>query len=138
MAASGGEVHVLDAGGAGALQRARGLRALAAQFDVVLLHVYVEDIVPLLAFFDAAHPTPVAFMVQADHQFFMGLSASQLVVHLTAPLLGREHDLDRGEAFAAVPVDRGEDAAHAGYLGGGRPGRRTILGRRPRHLDNQR
>jgi glycosyltransferase involved in cell wall biosynthesis len=104
VAASGGEVHVLDAGGAGALQRARGLRALAAQFDVVLLHVYVEDIVPLLAFFDATHPTPVAFMVQADHQFFMGLSASQLVVHL------------RESGAQLSDTRRGVDAARTGFL----------------------
>ncbi len=104
VAASGGEVHVLDAGGAGALQRARALRALADQFDAVLLHVYVEDVVPLLAFFDAAHPTPVVFMVQADHQFFMGLGATQLVVHL------------RESGAVLSRARRGVDAQRTGFL----------------------
>jgi glycosyltransferase involved in cell wall biosynthesis len=104
VARSGGSVHVLDAGKVGAIERARALRALADGTDVVLLHVYVEDIVPLIAFFDASRGPPIVFVMQADHQFFAGLTTAQIVVHL------------RESGIQLSVARRGVDAQRLGFL----------------------
>jgi len=79
---SGGTCHVLDA--EDVIGRARALRRIARNADVVFLHVYPEDVVPLIAFANRAGLPPTAFVVQADHQFCLGMSISDLVVHLRA------------------------------------------------------
>jgi hypothetical protein len=77
-----GQVHVLDAGGRNAIERARALRELAQTFDVVFLHLYVEDVVPVIAFADRRGLPPIIFVVQADHQFWTGASVCDGFVHL--------------------------------------------------------
>ncbi len=80
--ASGGKIHILDSGKADLLTRAARLRRAALEADVVFLHVYVEDVVPTMAFFDREGLPPVVYVMQADHQFFVGLTASDLTVHM--------------------------------------------------------
>jgi glycosyltransferase involved in cell wall biosynthesis len=46
------------------------------------LHVYIEDVVPTIAFANKANMPPIIFVVQADHQFWIGVSISDLFVHL--------------------------------------------------------
>ncbi len=82
VASRGGRVHVLDREGADAIQRARALRKIARDVDVVFLHVYVEDVVPVIAFADKAGLPPIVFVVQADHQFWVGVSVCDVFVHL--------------------------------------------------------
>ena len=80
VATSGGTSHVLDA--EDVIGRARALRRIARNADVVFLHVYPEDVVPLIAFANRANLPPIAFVVQADHQFWLGVGISDLIVHL--------------------------------------------------------
>jgi glycosyltransferase involved in cell wall biosynthesis len=82
VSARGGSIHVLDTAGAEPLERARALRRLASDADVVFLHVYVEDVIPVIAFASRAGLPPIVFVVQADHQFWTGLSVCDLFVHL--------------------------------------------------------
>ena len=82
VAASGGSIHHLDDAGADIRQRATKLREAALGVDAVFLHVYVEDIIPSLAFADTAGLPPIVFVMQADHQFLTGISCSNLVLHM--------------------------------------------------------
>lgn len=102
VSTAGGTVHVLDRGGAHAIQRAASLRQAATEADVVFLHVYPEDVVPVMAFADRAGLPPIVFVAQADHQFWMGLSACDLFVHLreSGRLLSRRR---RGIDSAVMP-----------------------------------
>ena len=50
VAMANGSVHVLDSERENVLKRAQKLRRIAESFDVVVLHVYPEDVVPLIAF----------------------------------------------------------------------------------------
>lgn len=106
---SGGSIHVLDEADHHALARAARLREVAAGYDAVFLHIYVEDIVPTMAFYDRDGVPPVVFVVQADHQFFVGLGASDMVAHmrasgaeLSAARRGVRPDRD---SFLPIPLD---------------------------------
>jgi hypothetical protein len=93
-------VHVLDRAGANVLQRARALRDLAKDVDIVFLHVYVEDIVPVMAFADKTGLPPIVFVVQADHQFWAGVSVCDAFLHL------RESGIALSEQRRGVPRER--------------------------------
>ena len=106
VASSGGQVHVLDRGGADPVQRARVLRNLARDVDVVFLHVYPEDVVPVLAFSDKAGLPRVVFVAHADHQLWVGVSVCDLFVHLreTGLLLSAERRGIPPSRMALLPI----------------------------------
>jgi hypothetical protein len=83
VARRGGVLYNLEeSSGLDPIARARTLRQACAGVDAVFLHIYIEDVIPLLAFADRTDLPPIVFVVQADHQFFTALSISDLVVHL--------------------------------------------------------
>jgi glycosyltransferase involved in cell wall biosynthesis len=61
--------------------RAETLRQIASANDIVLLHTHPFDCLPLVAFGHTDRP-PVAFVDHADHVFWVGRPAADLVVHL--------------------------------------------------------
>ena len=71
--ASGGRLVELDHR-APALERARAVRELAAEADVVVLHVHPNDPVPVLALAAAGERPPVVFFNHSDHVFWLGAS----------------------------------------------------------------
>jgi glycosyltransferase involved in cell wall biosynthesis len=79
---TGGEVHVLDREAEGPVAKARALRRVAARADVVLLQLNVEDIVPCIAFSRKGGLPPIVFVTQNDHNFWVGVDISDVVVHL--------------------------------------------------------
>jgi hypothetical protein len=103
---TGGQVHRLDAGTRDPIVRARRLRALAAEADFVALHIYPDDIVPLLAFAHKRGLPPVAFVHHSDHTFWLGVDISDLVVQLrqcSVPLSVRRRHI-APERFATLPI----------------------------------
>lgn len=68
---SGGSVRLID--GWGNLRRiARVLRNMAASFDVIVLHVSPDDVVPALAFSGGTDHPPLLNINHADHVFSIG------------------------------------------------------------------
>jgi hypothetical protein len=102
VARKGGACNVLDY--KDVLDETRELRTLARQADIVLLHIYPEDVVPTIAFAEKAGMPPVAFLAHADHQFWLGVEISDLVVHLR----------DSGAALSLAR--RGVDPARLSFL----------------------
>ncbi len=82
VARSGGFVCALSARSLQPLERAGELRALCRGMDMVVLHTYPNDIVPLLALASGCDSVKVAFSHLSDHTFWMGASVSNLIVHL--------------------------------------------------------
>lgn len=76
-----GTLTVLDERGNDLLDRARALRRLASAADLIVLHVDPHDVVPLLALADPAARPPSVFMNHADHLFWLGLDACDVVAH---------------------------------------------------------
>jgi hypothetical protein len=115
------------------LERAARLRALAVDYDLVLLHVHPDDPVPSMAFagLGSAERPPVVFVNHADHCYWLGREAADLVVShrelgsklardqrgipesrttiLPLPLAGAvAADADRGEARARLGIRPGQ------------------------------
>jgi hypothetical protein len=83
--ARGGRIERIDRAAPGIIRRAAALQALAAQADLVVLHTHPFDVVPSIALAgldrSGARP-PTILLNHADHLFWIGLSSSDLVLHL--------------------------------------------------------
>jgi glycosyltransferase involved in cell wall biosynthesis len=80
---SGGKIYRLAATGAkpgGRIERARALRDLALQFDLVMLSTDPADAVPSVAFAPPRHGLPVARLNHADHIFWLGAAVSDVLI----------------------------------------------------------
>lgn len=78
VADTGGRVHDLH----GTLMaRAAQLRTLAGQADVVVLHTFDHDVVPIIALAPPGS-TPTMFVNHSDHGFWLGASVSHVIANL--------------------------------------------------------
>ncbi len=79
---SGGAVHTLGAPVTEPLAQARQLRALCQQADVVVLHLYPYDIVPMLALASGCDSARVLLVNHSDHTFWVGAGVAHGIAHL--------------------------------------------------------
>ncbi|WP_448614104.1 hypothetical protein [Modestobacter sp. URMC 112] len=79
VAASGGRVHDLRPDSATLLGRATALRALIDRADLVVLHVHPYDAVALAAVNLPGTRPPVVLEDHADHAFWLGAGAADVV-----------------------------------------------------------
>lgn len=79
---SGGEIHRLNRTMGHQVALARRLRALSQQYDAVVLHVYGQDPVAVIAFADAKKRPPVLLLNHADHLFWLGASIADVVLNM--------------------------------------------------------
>lgn len=64
------------------IEKALELRKIASEYDVIILHVHMDDVVPIIAFGTEEFKRPVIFFNHADHLFWIGVSISDQVVNL--------------------------------------------------------
>jgi len=76
----GGQIHVFRSGGL--IGRSVALRELANRAGLVVANVHPPDVVPLLAFADPRDRPPLAALNTADHCFWLGASAWDLLVNM--------------------------------------------------------
>jgi len=78
------------------VERARRLREMAwRDFDVVVLHIHMWDVVPVMAFGVAGGP-PVLLLNHADHTFWLGATVADSVISI------RQSGQDVTERFRGV------------------------------------
>jgi len=65
------------------LTRAMLLRDIAIEYDYIILHVDMHDIIPALAFSHTEFSRPIVFVNHADHTFSLGLSYSDIISDLS-------------------------------------------------------
>jgi len=82
VANSGGQIHELNHAPHHQIDWARSLRRLSQDFDVVILHMHCEDVVPILAFADPSKCPPVLLLNHADHLFWLGTGIAHAVINL--------------------------------------------------------
>ena len=80
--ASGGEVRLLGAPTSDPLAQARELMELGDQADVVVLHTFPYDIVPVLALATAPDSVKTVYVNHSDHTFWLGGSVAHCIAHL--------------------------------------------------------
>jgi hypothetical protein len=79
---SGGRAHFVNRTMGGQIAWAAKLRELARGYDAIVLHVYSQDVIPLIAFADADERPPLLFLNHGDHLFWLGASISDVVINL--------------------------------------------------------
>jgi len=126
VADSGGFLKVLNVPATNQLEQARELRMLCQGMDVVVLHVFPYDIVPILALATGCDSSKVAYVNHSDHTFWVGASVCDSIIHLrtqSARFLTERRGLDPARsAFLPTPlaqlpptVDRIEAKRALGY-----------------------
>lgn len=80
--ATGGFLRILQASTSDPLEQAHELRALCQQVDLVVLHPFPYDVVPVLALASGCEGVTTLFVNHSDHTFWIGASVAHSVVHL--------------------------------------------------------
>ena len=102
--ASGGQVHDLRNRHSDLLARAVALRALFDDVDVVVLHVHPYDAVALAAVNLPGARPPVIFENHADHAFWLGVGAADLVCDFRATRQSTDLRGVEDERLAVLPL----------------------------------
>ena len=79
---SGGFLCTLKAPISKPLEQSAELRALCQDADVVVLHLYPYDIIPVMALAAGCEGSKTIFVHHSDHTFWLGASVAHGVVHL--------------------------------------------------------
>lgn len=89
---SGGKIYKLDGTIGSLISRAKRLHKIAAMADVVALHVYNHDVIPIIAFANKNQSPPIIFLNYADHTFWLGTNISDVIANLreSGMLLSKE------------------------------------------------
>lgn len=82
VARSGGAITLLNKMPGSIRTWAAKLRQMSRQYDMVILHIHCEDVVPIIAFAGAEDIPPVVLLNHADHIFWLGSSVCHSVLNL--------------------------------------------------------
>jgi hypothetical protein len=83
------------------------LRKIASQYQTIILHIHMDDIIPILAFGTKDFKRPIIFFNHADHEFWLGVSISDLVVNFRswASNLNRERRGIDNNCVLPLPIN---------------------------------
>ena len=104
---SGGQLHEIRASPSSPIEQALELRQLAHGRDLVVLHLWPHDTVPVIALASADSPT--VFVNLSDHTFWIGASVAHSVIHLrtqSPQFLAGRRGLDPHRAVT-IPIPLG-------------------------------
>ncbi len=79
---SGGFLRVLSASTSTPMELARELRLLCQEMDVVVLHLFPYDIIPVLALSAGCDSVKTLFVNHSDHTFWIGASVADWIADL--------------------------------------------------------
>jgi hypothetical protein len=79
---SGGQIHRINQTIGHQVAWARKLRDIAQGHDVIVLHTYGQDPIPVMAFAEADKRPPVLLLNHADHLFWLGASVADVVLNM--------------------------------------------------------
>lgn len=110
VAHAGGSIHQLDKETKNLIAQAQELRRVADSADLIVLHLFADDTVPVIAFADKNGLPPVIFVNHSDHTFWLGVSIINAVAQLrdcSIPLLEGRRGIP-GERTYFLPIPLGE------------------------------
>ena len=65
------------------ISKALKLREIASQYETVVLHTHMYDVVPTIAFGVEEFKRPILFYNHADHVFWLGIGVSDVVIDIS-------------------------------------------------------
>ena len=74
-----GEIIIPDKS-ANDIERALQLRKIASQYERIILHIHMDDYIPIIAFGTNDFTRPVYLFNHADHRFWIGVSIADCVI----------------------------------------------------------
>jgi hypothetical protein len=80
--ASGGRLHAIRASASKPIEQARELRAWCQGRDLVVLHLWPYDVVPILALAAGCDEARTLFVNHSDHTVWLGAGVAHSIVHL--------------------------------------------------------
>lgn len=82
VAKAGGRIHRINRTRGFQIAWAEELRHLARQHDAVMLHIYGQDPVAIMAFAEPDKLPPIMYLNHGDHLFWLGASIADVVINL--------------------------------------------------------
>ncbi len=82
VAKAGGKTHRINRTRGFQLAWAEELRQLARQHDAIILHIYGQDPVAIMAFAEPDKLPPIIYLNHGDHLFWLGASIADVVINL--------------------------------------------------------
>jgi hypothetical protein len=79
---SKGKIYKLNETIGSMTSRSQRLLEIATLADIVVLHIYNYDVIPILAFANKDKSPPIIYLNHTDHNFWVGTSVSDVVVNL--------------------------------------------------------
>lgn len=103
---SGGNIYVLKESIGSLLSWAKRLQEIATSADVVVLHIFEYDVIPIVAFANKEKFPPIIFLNFNDHNFWLGASISDVVANLrkSGMRLSKERRGIKTERNALLPT----------------------------------
>ncbi len=96
---SGGTVYTLDGG---YIDKAKKLLELSKNYKAIVLHMHMNDVVPVLAYSNANWNTPVFFCNHADFRFSLGYSVADKVLNIT------KYDIEKNYRYRGISKEKNE------------------------------
>jgi glycosyltransferase involved in cell wall biosynthesis len=100
VAKSGGRIYRVNRSVGSLISWASQLREIGRTADVIVLHIFNDDVIPTLAFAGAEERPCTIFYNHADHLFWLGVGISDVVAQ------GREYAIPFSEERRAIPAER--------------------------------
>ncbi len=106
VAQRGGAVYVISPDIADPVRRAQALRDHVRCADLIVLHLYPEDTLPLIAFAHRDSFPPIIYIAHADERFWVGATISDVFVHMreSGIRLARERSRIDAERISILPI----------------------------------
>lgn len=103
---SHGKIYYLNEIIGSIISWAKRLREIASAADIVVLHIYNQDVIPIIAFANKEQSPPIIFLNHADHIFWQGAGISDVVVNLrqSGMLLSQERRGIEAERNLLLPT----------------------------------
>lgn len=103
---SHGKIYILDKESSSFISQAKRLREIAAAADLVVLHIFNNDVIPIIAFANYEQSPPIIFLNHSDHMFWLGASISDVIVNLreSGQRLSQERRAIEAERNVLLPI----------------------------------
>jgi hypothetical protein len=97
---SKGKIYVLNEGFDDLISCSQRLREIASGADLVVLHLFGQDVIPMIAFANKEQSPPILYLNHLDHLFWLGAGISDIVINLRESAMSLSH-IRRG-----IEIDR--------------------------------